>query len=72
MNDSKDKKYFMSEELENRFYQFAFDVKTWCKSLIVDYIDKVYVVQLVRSSSSVLQIILKHVSHLERLTKETG
>jgi hypothetical protein len=29
MNDSKDKKYFMSEELENRFYQFAFDVKTW-------------------------------------------
>jgi hypothetical protein len=41
-------------------------------ALIVDYIDKVYVVQLVRSSSSVLQIILKHVSHLERLTKETG
>lgn len=43
----------MSQQLEERFYKFAVDVRDWCRLVKWDVINAEYVKQLIRSSSSV-------------------
>ncbi len=43
----------MSQQLENRFYQFAEDVKDWCLLVKWNVINTEYIKQLIRSSASV-------------------
>ena len=43
----------MSQQLEERFYKYAEEVRDWCLLAKWDVINAVYIKQLIRSSSSV-------------------
>ncbi len=43
----------MSQQLENRFYKFAEDVRDWCLLIKWNLINAEYIKQIIRSSASV-------------------
>ena len=43
----------MSKELENRFYNYAKDVRDYCTKIKWDVINKEYIKQVIRSSGSI-------------------